>query len=207
MLASIPHFLIHPNALDSFIQTNFHAGHFKGALTHAGNIGLWGSLVSRRPATSSTGSIKFTKTCRSGRCSRLYCSAHMRTFYALCILARPKPRQHASPQPVDDHLFSRLQRRLGTPLRVSSTVLIALYLTQLGYAFALSYTARSLCQRPSSFSIFNRGCMARLIPSAWNAATSVIYRSAKLTPTIALWVYIARQLWHPTCSSGNRRAK
>ena len=60
MLASIPHFLIHPNASCSFIQTNFHAGHFKGVLTHAGNIGLWGSLVSlgahyaRAPLNSSS---------------------------------------------------------------------------------------------------------------------------------------------------------
>ena len=46
MLASLPYFLIHPNALDSFIQTNLHSGYFKGALTHAGNIGLWGGLVS-----------------------------------------------------------------------------------------------------------------------------------------------------------------
>ena len=45
-LVSLPYFLTHPNGFDSFVQTNLHSGHFKGALTHAGNVGLWGGLVS-----------------------------------------------------------------------------------------------------------------------------------------------------------------
>ena len=45
-LTSLPYFLLHPDSLAAFLAANIHGSPVQGALTHAGNLGLQGGLVS-----------------------------------------------------------------------------------------------------------------------------------------------------------------
>ena len=45
-LTSLPYFLLHPDSLAAFLSTNVHDAPVQGTLTHAGNLGLQGGLVS-----------------------------------------------------------------------------------------------------------------------------------------------------------------
>ena len=85
-------------------------------------------------------------------------------------------------------------------------VLIALYLRNSDLRLLCIYVALAL---PTPFVFFDiqPGVYGPIDPErTWDAAMSVIYRSAKLAPTVALWIYIARQLGHPTYQSGNAKA-
>ena len=46
LLTSLPYFLLHPDSLATFFAANIHGSPVQGALTHAGNLGLQGGLVS-----------------------------------------------------------------------------------------------------------------------------------------------------------------
>ena len=45
-LTSLPYFLLHPDSVAAFFAANIHGAPVQGALTHAGNLGLQGGLVS-----------------------------------------------------------------------------------------------------------------------------------------------------------------
>lgn len=45
LCTSLPHFALFPGSWEIFGQLNLGAGQVEGALTHAGNLGLWGLLV------------------------------------------------------------------------------------------------------------------------------------------------------------------
>ena len=46
LLSSLPYFLLYPDSLAAFFAANVHGALVQGALTHAGNLGLQGGLVS-----------------------------------------------------------------------------------------------------------------------------------------------------------------
>ena len=46
LLTSLPYFFLHPASLTAFFAANIHGSPVQGALTHAGNLGLQGGLVS-----------------------------------------------------------------------------------------------------------------------------------------------------------------
>lgn len=46
LLTSLPYFLLYPDSLAAFFAANIHGAPVQGALTHAGNLGLQGGLVS-----------------------------------------------------------------------------------------------------------------------------------------------------------------
>ncbi len=46
LLTSLPYFLLHPDSLATFFTANIYRAPVQGALTHAGNLGLQGGLVS-----------------------------------------------------------------------------------------------------------------------------------------------------------------
>ena len=209
MLASIPHFLIHPNALGSFIQTNFHAGHFKGALTHAGNIGLWGSLVSlgAHYARAPLGQLSSLADLPFWAAAPAYIAPPICGLFTLFVSWRARSQDSTLHLSLWMTTYFLAYKDVWEHHYVFLLpVLIALYLRDSDMRLLLIYGAIAL---PTPFVFFDiqPGVYGPIDPErTWNAATSVIYRSAKLTPTIALWVYIARQLWHPTCSAGNGKA-
>lgn len=209
ILASIPYFLIHSNALESFVQTNLYSGHFKGALTHAGNIGLWGGLVS------------LGAHCAQAPLSELSSLADLPLWAAapayiaplLCLGLALFVSWRAPSQDSTLHLCLWMTTYFLAYKDVWEhhyvfllPVLIALYLRDSDMRLLCIYAALAL---PTPFVFFDiqPGVYGPIDPErTWNAATSVIYRSAKLVPTIALWIYIARQLRNPTHSTDNTEA-
>lgn len=196
-LASLPYFLSYPNALTSFVQTNLQAGHFKGALTHAGNVGLWGSLV-RMGAHFSNAPL-----------SELTTLADLPLWAALPAYAMPAlgslAALYVSWRSRSDDPVLHLSLWMSTYFLVYKDVwehhyvfllpvIIALYMSRSDARLLGLYVALAL---PTPFILFDvqPGVYGPIDPErSWDMATSLIYRSAKLVPTLLLWVYVAQQL-------------
>ena len=204
ILFSIPYFLIHSNALDHFIQTNLHSGHFKGALTHAGNIGLWGGLVSLGAyyAQIPLAELSSLADLPLWAAAPAYVTPFLCGLFALFVSWR------ARSQDVTLHLglwmttyFLAYKDVWEHHYVFLLPVIIALYLRDSNIRLLCIYSTLAI---PTPFVFFDvqPGVYGPIDPErTWNAATSIIYRSAKLAPTVALWIYISRQLSHTACST------
>ncbi len=195
--ASTPYFLSQPQALEQFWQTNVQLGHFKGALTHAGNIGLWGGLVSlgARAAQIPLSELSALTDLPLWAAAPAYIIPALCAFfviYASWSSASDDPTLHASLwlttyfliyKDVWEHHYVFLL-----------PVLVTLYLRAPTMRLLCLYGALAV---PTPFLFFDiqSGQYGPIDPErTWNALTSIVYRSAKLTPTFALWIYIIRRL-------------
>ena len=209
MLASLPYFLFYPNTLNSFIQTNLHSGHFKGALTHAGNIGLWGGLVSlgAHYAQAPLSQLSSLADLPLWAAAPAYIAPPVSGLFALFVSWRARSQDGSLHISLWMTTYFLAYKDVWEHHYVFLLpVLIALYLRNSDLRLLCIYGALAL---PTPFVFFDiqPGVYGPIDPErTWDTATSVIYRSAKLAPTVALWVYIARQLGHPTCSAGNAKA-
>ena len=198
-LASIPYFLTNPNSLGSFIQTNFHSGPFKGALTHAGNIGLWGGLVSLGAYCAQVPLAELSSLADMP----LWAAAPAYVAPFLCGFSALFVSWRARSQDVTLHLglwmttyFLAYKDVWEHHYVFILPVIIALYLRDSNIRLICIYSMLAL---PTPFVFFDiqPGVYGPIDPErTWNAATSMIYRSAKLAPTIALWIHISRRLRH-----------
>lgn len=204
-LASLPYFLSHPNALTSFVQTNLQAGHFKGALTHAGNIGLWGSLVRMGAHFSSAPLGELTTLADLPLWAALpaYAAPALGSLAALYVSWRSRsedPVLHLSLWMITYFLVYKdvWEHHYVFVL----PIIIALYTRRADARLMCLYAALAL---PTPFVFFDvqPGVYGPIDPErSWDMATSLIYRSAKLVPTLLLWGYVAQRL-HSTESECN----
>lgn len=194
-IASLPYFLLHPTSLTSFLAVNLQAGHFKGALTHAGNLGLWGSLVSfgaqlSGVALSELSSLSDLPLSAALPAYAIPALVVLATLYITFTSRSTDPALHLGLwmttyflvyKDVWEHHYVFLL-----------PVLIALYARSQSDQLLWLYAALAL---PTPFVFFDiqSGVYGPIDPErTWSLVTSLTYRSAKLVPTALLWLWIAR---------------
>ena len=203
-LASIPYFLTNPSSLGSFIQTNFHSGPFKGALTHAGNIGLWGGLVSigAHYAHAPLSQLSSLADLPLWAAAPAYMAPFLCGLFALFASWRARSRDVTLHLSLWMTTYFLVYKDVWEHHYVFLLpVIIALYLRDSDIRLLCIYSTLAV---PTPFVFFDiqPGIYGPIDPErTWNAATSIIYRSAKLAPTIALWIYISRRLRHTAYST------
>ena len=193
LLTSLPYFLLHPDSLAAFFATNVHGAPVQGALTHAGNLGLQGGLVSvvaqlaERPLAELT---TLADLPLAGR-AIIYCSqaailvaslvATWRSRDALPLLALWMCTFFLVYKDVWEHHYVFLQ-----------PVLVALYARSGSPKFLWIFAFIAL---PTPFVLFDiePGVYGPIDPErTWGPVTSLAYRSTKLIPLGYLWYGLCR---------------
>ncbi len=193
-LVSLPYFLLHPTAVRTFLEVNLRAGHFKGALTHAGNLGLWGSLVSTGAklsgvALSELSSLADLPLWASLPAYGVPALVILAAFYTTFTSRSADPALHLGLwmttyflvyKDVWEHHYVFLL-----------PILIALYARSQSVHLLWLYAALAI---PTPFVFFDTqaGIYGPIDPERiWPISTSLVYRSSKLIPTALLWLWIA----------------
>ncbi len=193
LLTSLPYFLLHPDSWGTFFVANMYGAPVQGALTHAGNLGLQGGLVSvaaqlaERPLTELT---TLADLPLAGR-AVIYCSqvailvaalvATYRGRDALPLLALWMCTFFLVYKDVWEHHYVFLQ-----------PVLVALYARSGSPKFLWIFAFIAL---PTPFVFFDleSGVYGPIDPErTWGPLTSIAYRSTKLIPLGYLWYGLCR---------------
>ena len=193
LLTSLPYFLLHPDSTAAFFAANIYGAPVQGALTHAGNLGLQGGLVSvvaqlaERPLAELT---TLADLPLAGR-AVIYCSqaailgaalvATYRGRDALPLLALWMCTFFLVYKDVWEHHYVFLQ-----------PVLIALYAHSGSPKFLWIFALIAL---PTPFVFFDLepGVYGPIDPErTWGPVASLAYRSTKLIPLGYLWYGLCR---------------
>ena len=193
LFTSLPYFLLHPDSLAAFFAANIYGAPVQGALTHAGNLGLQGGLVSvvaqlaERPLAELT---TLADLPLAGR-AVIYCSqvailvaalvATYRGRDALPLLALWMCTFFLVYKDVWEHHYVFLQ-----------PVLVALY-AHLGSPKFLWIFALIALPTPFVFFDIEPGVYGPIDPErTWGPVASLAYRSTKLIPLAYLWYGLCR---------------
>ena len=193
LLTSLPYFLLHPDSLAAFFAANIYGAPVQGALTHAGNLGLQGGLVSivahlaERPLAELT---TLADLPLAGR-AVIYCSqatilvaalvATYRGRDALPLLALWMCTFFLVYKDVWEHHYVFLQ-----------PVLVALYAHSGSPKFLWIFALIAL---PTPFVFFDLepGVYGPIDPErTWGPVASLAYRSTKLIPLGYMWYGLCR---------------
>ena len=193
LLTSLPYFLLYPDSLAAFLATNVHGAPVQGALTHAGNLGLQGGLVSivaqlaGQPLAELTTLADLPFAGRAviyGSQAALLVAALVATYRGrdtLPLLALWMCTFFLVYKDVWEHHYVFLQ-----------PILVALYAhsgtPKLLWIFAF-------IALPTPFVLFdvNPGAYGPIDPErTWGPAVSLAYRSTKLIPLGYLWYGLCR---------------
>ena len=188
LLTALPYFLLNPNSLATFFAANIHGSPVQGTLTHAGNLGLQGGLVSvvaqlaGRPLAELTTLADLPFAGRAaiyGSQAAILAAALVATWRsrdALPLLALWMCTFFLVYKDVWEHHYVFLQ-----------PVLVGLYahsrLPKLLWIFAF-------IALPTPFVLFDiePGVYGPIDPErTWEPAVSIAYRSTKLIPLGCLW--------------------
>ena len=193
LLTSLPYFLLHPDSTAAFFAANIYGAPVQGALTHAGNLGLQGGLVSvvaqlaERPLAELT---TLADLPLAGR-AVIYCSqvailvaalvATYRGRDALPLLALWMCTFFLVYKDVWEHHYVFLQ-----------PVLVALY-AHSGCPKFLWIFALIALPTPFVFFDIEPGVYGPIDPErTWGPVVSLAYRSTKLLPLGYLWYGLCR---------------
>ncbi len=193
LLTSLPYFLLHPDSWGTFFAANIYGAPVQGALTHAGNLGLQGGLVSvvaqlaERPLAELT---TLADLPLAGR-AVIYCSqaailvaalvATYRGRDALPLLALWMCTFFLVYKDVWEHHYVFLQ-----------PVLVALY-AHSGSPKLLWIFALIALPTPFVFFDLEPGVYGPIDPErTWGPVASIAYRSTKLIPLGYLWYGLCR---------------
>lgn len=193
LLTSLPYFLLYPDSLAAFLATNVHGAPVQGALTHAGNLGLQGGLVSvvaqlaGRPLAELTTLADLPFAGRAviyGSQAALLVAALVATWRsrdALPLLALWLCTFFLVYKDVWEHHYVFLQ-----------PVLVALYAHSGSPKFLWIFALIAL---PTPFVFFDiePTVYGPIDPErTWGPAVSIAYRSTKLIPLGCLWYGLCR---------------
>ena len=193
LLTSLPYFLLHPDSLATFFAANVYGSPIQGALTHAGNLGLQGGLVSvvaqlaGRPLAELTtlADLPFAgRTVIYGSQTAILVAALVATYRgrdALSLLALWMCTFFLVYKDVWEHHYVFLQ-----------PVLVALYAHSGSPKFLWIFALIAL---PTPFVFFDiePGVYGPIDPErTWGPAVSIAYRSTKLIPLGYLWYELCR---------------
>ena len=203
LLSSLPYFLLYPEGLDSFIHSNTQGAHVKGALTHAGNLGLQGALTSLVAKLADRPLAELSTLADLPALGRAAIYISQAAILLVALLASRRQPQH-EPVPllalwlctffliykdVWEHHYVFL-----LPVFVS----LYLYSNNSKLLWVFSFTAL-----PTPFVFFDiqSGTYGAIDPErTWSIATSLCYRSSKLIPLAYLWFALCRQRFPDTAS-------
>ena len=193
LLTSLPYFLLHPNSLAAFFAANVHGAPVQGALTHAGNLGLQGGLVSvvaqlaGRPLAELTilADLPFAgRAVIHGSQAAILAAALVATWRGrdtLPLLALWMCTFFLVYKDVWEHHYVFLQ-----------PVLVGLYAHSGSPKFLWIFAFIAL---PTPFVLFDiePGVYGPIDPErTWGLAVSIAYRSTKLIPLGCLWYELYR---------------
>ena len=192
-LTALPYFLLHPDSLAAFFATNIHGAPVQGALTHAGNLGLQGGLVSVVAQLAGRPLAELTTLADLPLVGRtvIYCSqaailvaalvATYRSRAALPLLALWMCTFFLVYKDVWEHHYVFLQ-----------PILVALY-AHSGAAKLLWIFAFIALPTPFVFFDIEPGVYGPIDPErTWEPVVSLAYRSTKLIPLGCLWYGLCR---------------
>ena len=193
LLTSLPYFLLHPDSLAAFFAANIHGSPVQGALTHAGNLGLQGGLVSVVAQLAGQPLAELTTLADLPLASRTVIYGSQAAILAAALVATWRGRD-ALPllalwmctfflvyKDVWEHHYVFLQ-----------PVLVSLYAYS-GFPKLLWIFA--LIALPTPFVLFDiePGVYGPIDPErTWGPVVSIAYRSTKLIPLGCLWYGLYR---------------
>jgi hypothetical protein len=197
-LTSVPYFLVHPQGWSAFLDLNLGQGHFQGALTHAGNLGLVGGLVSLCAKVSGLplaslsalsdlplwGRFLVHGVQAAVLASALLASFALRPWDPIRLLCLWLTTYFLLYKDVWEHHYVFLL-----------PVLIALYVRTPSPKLLYIFIFLAL---PTPFFLFDvqPGAYGPIDPERhWSLPISLLYRSFKLIPTLALWLWLCRKPW------------
>ena len=193
LLTSLPYFLLHPDSTAAFFAVNIYGAPVQGALTHAGNLGLQGGLVSVVAQLAGRPLAELTTLADLPFAGRtvIYCSqaailvaalvATYRGRDALLLLALWMCTFFLVYKDVWEHHYVFLQ-----------PVLVALYAHSGSPKFLWIFALIAL---PTPFVFFDLepGVYGPIDPErTWGPVASIAYRSTKLMPLGYLWYGLCR---------------
>ena len=193
LLTSLPYFFLHPDSLTAFFAANIHGSPVQGALTHAGNIGLQGGLVSVVAQLAGRPLAELTTLADLPFAGRavIYCSqaailvaalvATYRGRDTLPLLALWMCTFFLVYKDVWEHHYVFLQ-----------PVLVGLYAHSESPKLLWIFAFIAL---PTPFVLFDiePGVYGPIDPErTWGPAVSIAYRSTKLIPLGCLWYGLCR---------------
>ncbi len=193
LFTSLPYFLTHPESSAAFFAANIYGAPVQGALTHAGNLGLQGGLVSVVAQLAAQPLAELTTLADLPLAGRavIYCSqaailvaalvATYRGRDALPLLALWICTFFLVYKDVWEHHYVFLQ-----------PVLVALYAHSGNPKFLWIFAFIAL---PTPFVCFDLepGVYGPIDPErTWGPGTSIAYRSTKLIPVGYLWCGLYR---------------
>lgn len=195
-LTSLPYFLLHPASWATFFATNIADAPVQGALTHAGNLGLQGGLVSVVAQLAGRPLAELTTLADLPLAGRavIYCSlaailgaalvATVRGRTAWPLLALWMCTFFLVYKDVWEHHYVFLQ-----------PVLVGLY-AHSGSAKLLWIFAFIALPTPFVFFDIEPGGYGPIDPErTWGPLVSIAYRSTKLIPLGCLWYGLCRTCW------------
>ena len=193
LLTSLPYFLLHPDSTAAFFAANIHGAPVQGALTHAGNLGLQGGLVSVVAQLSGRPLAELTTLADLPLIGRavIYCSQVAILVAALVVTYRGRDSLPLLAlwmctfflvyKDVWEHHYVFLQ-----------PVLVALYARSGSPKFLWIFAFIAL---PTPFVFFDLepGVYGPIDPErTWGPVASIAYRSTKLIPLGYLWYGLCR---------------
>ena len=193
LLTSLPYFLLYPDSLAAFFATNIHGTPVQGALTHAGNLGLQGGLVSVVAQLAGRPLAELTTLADLPFAGRAVIYGSQATILATALVATYRGRDvlpllalwlctfFLVYKDVWEHHYVFLQ-----------PVLVALYAHSGSPKFLWIFTFIAL---PTPFVFFDiePGVYGPIDPErTWEPVVSLAYRSTKLIPLGCLWSGLCR---------------
>ena len=193
LLTSLPYFLLYPDSLAAFFAANVHGSPVQGALTHAGNLGLQGGLVSVVAQLAGRPLAELTSLADLPLAGRavIYCSqaailgvalvATWRSRDALPLIALWMCTFFLVYKDVWEHHYVFLL-----------PVLVGLY-AHSGFPKFLWIFAFIALPTPFIFFDIEPGVYGPIDPErTWGPAVSIAYRSTKFIPLGCLWYGLCR---------------
>lgn len=192
-LTSLPYFFLHPDSWETFFAANIHGAPVQGALTHAGNLGLQGGLVSLVAQLAGRPLAELTTLADLPLAGRAVIYSLQAAILVAALVATYRGRD-ALPllalwmctfflvyKDVWEHHYVFLQ-----------PVLVALYALSGSPKFLWIFALIAL---PTPFVLFDiePGVYGPIDPErTWGPVTSLAYRSTKLIPLGYLWYGLCR---------------
>lgn len=203
LLTSLPYFLLHPGSLTAFLERNLGARHFTGALTHAGNLGLWGGLVS---LTAKLADLPLAELSALDQFPLWGRAAILLPLAGIAAVALFVTFTSRCPEPLS--LFSLW---LTTYFLVYKDVwehhyvflLPVLVLLQLRHASLKLLFIFTLLAIPTPYFLLDvaPGVHGNIDPErVWSLFVSLFYRSFKLVPTLVLWLWLLDRVRRPAAA-------
>lgn len=200
LCTSLPHFVLFSGSWETFYQLNFGSGQAEGALTHAGNLGLWGLLVSLGAKAAGLPIAHLTSLADLPLWSRAVVLAITAIVLGASLAATLRA---ADPDPLLPFTlwltaFFLVYKDVWEHHYVFLLpVLIVLYL-RTPSPWLLAAAVAIALPTPLVFLDLYPGVKDNIDPErTWSAWTSLCYRSPKLLPVLGLWAWQLRGLWSP----------